>query len=495
MDGGSSPQRPWEHVKADNASDPDALRFCASLVHDRRLYRQDILGSRAHARMLRAQGLISEADHAAIDEGLCAIEAEIEADPAAWPGFRDELEDVHMCIEHALIERIGEPGRKLHTGRSRNDQIALDMKLWMVDAAASLRERFTALYRAFVELARRDGGIVMPGYTHLQRAQPIVVGAELVAWLTALDRCERRLEALLQLNRESPLGSGALAGSALPLDRIVPARVLGLGDPGDSSIDATAGRDGACDFLYSLSMTAVTLSRWAEQWILYASSEFGFLRLDDRYITGSSMMPQKQNPDILELIRGRCGAVTGHLHGFMTVLKGLPVGYGRDLQEDKRHVFAAYDVVSSALDMAARVVATTRFDEAAIGQGLDRGFLDATSLAEYLVEKGVAFRTAHQVVGRLVRRCRERGLSALNELEVEAMNEACAAAGSERLVGEDVRDWLGPAQTVWRYRTTGSAGPAGVEAVLARWRARLGEDSAPPAWAADVKDAAGAGRR
>jgi len=471
----SKADKPWETSKSGggSAGDPLAARFVSSLDVDRRLYKHDIRGSIAHARMLAATGLISPEEREKIEGGLEAIASEIEAAGDAWPGWRVELEDVHMCLEAALIEKIGEPGRKLHTGRSRNDQVALDLRLWIEEANGALRDRFEALFGAMVTLAQRDGRLVMPAYTHMQRAQPIVVGAELLAWLEALDRAARRFDALAQVDRSNPLGSGAVAGSCLPIDREHTAEALAIGPPSLSGLDATSHRDAAIDIVYALAMTAMTLSRWAEQWILYMSGEFGFLTLDARHTTGSSMMPQKRNPDMLELIRGRCGAAYGNLVALMTLCKGLPIGYCRDLQMDKQHLFAAYDSVSDCVELAGRIVAGASFRGDAIESTLERGFLDATSLAEYLVTVGVPFRTAHQVVGRLVDRCEQAGLSGLPGLTVDQINDACEEAGAARPCGDDVRKWLGAAGVVERYRSSGSGGLVGFERGLEAWCERL----------------------
>jgi argininosuccinate lyase len=477
----TSSAKPWEHAKAGegSGSDPSAARFVESLSYDRRLYKHDIAGSIAHARMLRQVGLISDSDLSEIERGLREIEREITDagadDGAAWPGWKLELEDVHMCIEAALIEKIGDPGRKLHTGRSRNDQVALDLKLWVEESAAKIDKLLAGVLRSFITLAKRDGLIVMPSYTHLQRAQPIVVGGELLAWMEGLDRSRRRLMAMRAVLPRNPLGSGAIAGSSLPLDRFLLAGSLPLGTPMPSSIDATANRDLAIDFVYCLAMTSLTLSRWAEQWIIYCSTEFGFVTLDDRYTTGSSMMPQKRNPDMLELIRGRCGGVYGHLTALLTMCKGLTIGYNRDLQEDKRHVFAAFDTVMGCLDMTARIVSTARFNEKRIAATLDRGFLDATSLAEYLVTQGVPFRTAHQVVGSLVPLCESRGLIQLSQLSLEDFNTACTSRGQAAVCSQEVYDWLGAANVVKRYRTFGNAGVSGFEQQLAVWEKRIAE--------------------
>jgi argininosuccinate lyase len=476
--------KPWETAKsgAGSASDPLATRFVESLSYDRRLYKHDIAGSLAHARMLAKVGLITADECRQIEGGLAAIQAEIDAEGEQWGGWNQELEDLHMCLEAALIEKIDEPGRKLHTGRSRNDQVALDLKLWVEDAATDIEHALEDLAFAFVELARRDGRIVMPGYTHLQRAQPIVVGGELLAWASIFDRAGRRLTAVRTLIPRNPLGSGALAGSSLPLDRQAVADALpALGDPTPNSIDATSNRETALDMTYCLAIAAMNLSRWAEQWVLYNTSEFGFIHLDDRYTTGSSMMPQKRNPDMLELIRGRTGGVYGNLFALLTMCKGLPLGYNRDLQEDKRQVFAAYDCVRDCLVMARRIVLTTRFNSERIEAGLDRGFLDATSLAEYLVTRGVAFRTAHQIVGGLVRTCEQRGLHALAQLALGDLQAACSAAGYPGdTCGADAFSWLGAARVVARYQTFGNAGLTGFEQQMQAWETRLAEVSRAP---------------
>ena len=474
----SGPAKPWETAKRGkgSASDPLAVRFVESLSFDRRLYKHDIAGSIAHAQMLADVNLITRKDLAQIRRGLRQIEKQINTDGNGWKGWKTELEDVHMCIEAALIESVGEPGRKLHTGRSRNDQVALDLQLWILEATGRIENAGRELIEAFIALAKRDGEVVMPAYTHLQRAQPIVAGGELIAWVTAISRGLDRIAATRQFHNRHPLGSGAVAGSSLPLDRSKIGKLLGQAGwtATDNAIDATAFRDGAIDFVYALAMLAMTLSRWSEQWILYATSEFGFIKLDDRYTTGSSMMPQKHNPDMLELIRGRTGGVYGQLMALLTICKGLPIGYNRDLQEDKRSVFAAYDLVLESLTMGTRIVATTRFNRQTIAAKLGDGFLDATSLAEYLVTRGVAFRTAHQIVGSLVQACQQRGLSQLSQMELSQFNQACDrfAAGQDRC-GPDVYRWLGADQVVRRYRTAGNAGQSGFTKQLKKWERRL----------------------
>lgn len=452
--------------------DPLAARFVESVSYDRRIYREDIQGSLAHAKMLKEVGLINAKDLKQIQQGLTAIREEIDQQQDSWPGWRVDLEDVHMCIEAALIEKTGDAGRKLHTGRSRNDQVVLDLTLWSLKTAESFVEQIESLCDDFAALAKLDGQVVMPSYTHLQRAQPIVAGGELVAWIAAFDRSAKRIEALFSLHRQSPLGSGAIAGSSLPLDRHWVAQELGLGKASFSSIDSTANRDIVVDFLYALSMVAMNLSRWAEQWVLYASTEFSFIQLDDRYTTGSSMMPQKRNPDMLELIRGRTGGVYGRLIAMLTTLKGLPIAYNRDLQEDKRLLFDACDCVADCLNMAKRIVSTTRFKPQAIAQGLERGFLDATSLAEYLVGHGVPFRTSHQMVGQLVRQCEQKNLTSLAKLTLEDFQAVCQSSGFPASTCQpDIYQWLTVPQVAKRYQTFGNAGEKGYQEALSQWQA------------------------
>jgi argininosuccinate lyase len=484
--------KPWEHAKhgEGSATDPLATRFVESLSYDTRLYAADIRGSLAHARMLAGAALISREDYTAIERGLSEITREIERSPAgptavgvpgAWPGWKIEFEDVHMCIEAALVEKIGDAGRRLHTGRSRNDQVALDLRLWLREACATLAASLDTLQNSFVTLARAQGTTVIPTYTHVQRAQPAVLGAECMAWWAMFDRDRALLTAMPHWHDSlaaSPLGSGAVAGSTLPLNRSQVARDLGFDAPTLSSIDSTASRDEALDFLHACSRTAMHLSRLAEQWILYCSTEFSFLTLGEAYTTGSSMMPQKRNPDMLELIRGRCGNIFGSHFALATILKGLPLAYNRDLQEDKRHVFAAFDTLKDSLDIAARIVASARFNADKIAATLDRGFLDATVLAEYLVAKGVPFRTAHQIVGHLVRLCDKTKRHALALLDLDEIKDACRAMGHPAAVTDDVFNHLGAANVTKRYRSSGHAGssPGG----YTDWLARLSGTGLPP---------------
>jgi len=476
-------RKSWEAVKENNdPPDPMVVKFVESISYDRRLYKHDIAGSIAHATMLAKVGLITDAERDAIIAGLKGIERDIESGNFV---FDETLEDIHMVIEDALIKRIGEPGKKLHTGRSRNDQVALDLRLWLNETGPRcLEPSVRQLIKALVLLAERSANIVVPSFTHMQRAQPIIAGAEALAWAQMFHRDERRTRSLaFALVNDNPLGSGAIAGSSLPLDRETTGRMLREYDieagkdwywhESPSSIESTASRDAAVDFVYCCALIAQHLSRWAEQWIIYMTTEFGFITIGDKFTTSSSMMPQKRNPDMLELIRGRCGNVYGDLFALMTILKGLPIGYNRDLQEDKRIVFRAYDTVSSCLEMATAIVNSANYDKERIEPTLDRGFLDATSLAEYLVTKGVPFRTAHGIVGTLVARCEKEGKHALAQLSLEAFNEAIAKESQVR-VDKDVYTVLGAKNVVKRYQSAGAAGGKPFEDQLAAWKKRLG---------------------
>ena len=375
----TQPEKSWQ-ARIGEATDAIAQSFVESISYDRRIYKQDIAGSVAHAAMLAKVGLITEEERGKIEQGLRSIERDIEANNFV---FDEAMEDIHMVVEAELIKRIGEPGRKLHTGRSRNDQVAWDLILWLLDAADQTKQKLSNLCEAFGSLAVRSADTVMPSYTHLQRAQPILAGAEALAWETMFARDARQLDLFMAYGSTfMPLGSGAIAGTSLPIDPEFTSDYL-VDEPSApaSSIEHTASRDHAVRFLFDLAMIAQHLSRWAEQWIIYMTTEFGFIKIADRYTTSSSMMPQKRNPDMLELIRGRCGNVYGDLFALMTILKGLPIGYNRDLQEDKRIVFRAYDTVSSCLTMAAAIVNSASYDKERIEPTLDRGFLDATSLA------------------------------------------------------------------------------------------------------------------
>jgi argininosuccinate lyase len=457
-------QRSWEKRLA---AKPDELTvdYVESLSYDKRLYKYDIVGSIAHAGMLARQKLITQAEFKAIEKGLVEISEEIEAGRFE---FDKSAEDIHMAIEAALIRRIGEPGAKLHTGRSRNDQVATDIRLWLRDQIETLQAEIAQLQSALVRLAAKHTEDLMPAYTHLQRAQPIVIAAYLLSFVEQLERDFVRLRNCRQTLNASPLGAGAIAGSTLPIDRKSTVQQLGFADIVYNSIDAISDRDFCAEFLFDCALMAAHLSRFAEDWILFSSNEFGFLRIDDAFCTSSSMMPQKRNPDVLELMRAKTGHVYGSLVAMLTILKGQPSGYNRDLQEDKIHVFSAADIMEKSLEIAAAVVSHTAFRTKEIAAGLDGGFLDATALAEYLVTKGIAFRQAHGIVGALVAHCEKQGKQ-LGQLSVEEF-QAYASA-----IGADVYDRLGAANVVKRYTSAGAAGPEQARQQLAFWKKHLAE--------------------
>jgi argininosuccinate lyase len=392
---------------------PEVESFTASLPFDRRLFRHDIRGSIAHAQMLAKIGLLKAGEMRSIVGGLERIENEIERGL-----FKFDIadEDIHLAIERRLIALIGEPGRKLHTGRSRNDQIALDLRLYLRDELAAVIALVTELRATLIRLARRHLATIMPGYTHLQRAQPVTLAHHLLAYVEMLSRDRERFEQAAARTGFMPLGAGALAGSTLPLDRRMVARALGFKAIVANSMDAVSDRDFVVDFLSAAALTQVHLSRMSEEIILWTSAEFGFAALPDEFSTGSSMMPQKKNPDLLELIRGKTGRVIGDLVAMLTILKGLPLAYNSDLQEDKERVFDALDALKPALDLMAKFWPMLRFDaqrmRAAAG-----GFALTTDLAEYLVVHGTAFRQAHEIIGALVRETAAAGKS-LEDLSI-----------------------------------------------------------------------------
>jgi argininosuccinate lyase len=458
----AGPVKSWQ-ARITGAQDRLAVEFVESLSFDYRLARHDVAGSIAHATMLRSVGLINKKELAAIKRGLSAILADIEAGRFA---FDITQEDIHMAVESELIKRIGDPGRKLHTARSRNDQVALDIRLWCREAIDSLWQKISDLMRAFVVLAETQGSAVMPSYTHLQRAQPVVAGHELLAYVEMLSRdVDRLLDCYKRVN-VSPLGAGAVGGSTLPIDRQKVADLLYFGGVTRNSLDSISDRDFLCELAFDLSMIAMHLSRWAEQWILYSSIEFGFIRIGDAYTTGSSMMPQKRNPDMLELIRGKTGGVYGQLVALLTMMKGQPLAYNRDMQEDKRFIFFAYDTVEACLAMAAAVVRHTDFVPARIAERLQEGFSDATVLAEYLVKKGVAFRTAHHIVGTLVAHCEQAGVKALGQLDLATLRKHAPQ------IGADVFKALGPRQVVEAYQSPGAGGLRQLKEQIAGWKAQ-----------------------
>lgn len=379
--------------------------FTESISFDRRLYRHDIIGSQAHARMLAEVGLLTTAESEQIVTALDEIGAQIEAGQME---FTISLEDIHMHIEKALIAKLGDVGRKLHTGRSRNDQVVTDLKLWTRDAIDELDSLLADLQKAFVESAERESGVVIPGYTHLQRAQPVLAAHYFLAYTEKFQRDRDRLRDCRARLNVLPLGAAALAGTSLPINRELVRAKLGFDSVARNSLDVSSDRDFALEFVFTLSLIATHLSGWAEEWVIWSTTEFNFLDLPDAFCTGSSIMPHKKNPDVLELTRGKSARVIGMLQQLFVLVKGLPLAYNRDLQEDKTAIFDAFDTVNGCLAVAAPLVRQTKLRREVIASRLDAGFLDATTLMEALIARGVPMRSAHEVVGNLVRECEQR---------------------------------------------------------------------------------------
>ena len=374
--------------------------YTMSVPFDRRLYRQDIAGSIAHAQMMARQGIISDKDAELITMGLVSIREEIEQGRFE---FNEELEDIHMNIEARLIEKIGDAGAKLHTARSRNDQIALDMRLFTKEAVSETMAQIKALQQALLDLAKDNKRLVMPGYTHLQRAQPVLFAHHLLAYFQMFQRDIERFQQCFERTDVLPLGSGALAGVPYPIDRDFLAKELGFSKVSVNSMDAVSDRDFVIEYLSAASLTMMHISRLAEEIILWSTAEFGFIEIDDAFATGSSIMPQKKNPDVAELARAKTGRVYGHLIAALTTMKALPLSYNRDLQEDKEGLFDSVDTLLSTLEVLAPMVASLHIRSDHISRAAEENYTLATDIADYLVKKGVPFRQAHAIVGNLVR--------------------------------------------------------------------------------------------
>jgi argininosuccinate lyase len=439
--------------------------YTQSVTVDGRLFRQDIRGSIAHARALVTAGILSEEEFRQIEGGLKAISAEIAA--GTFP-FRQDLEDVHMNIEAELTRRIGPAGAKLHTARSRNDQVVLDFRLYLRDACAEIAGAIRGLQRALVGLAGRHPGAIIPGYTHLQRAQPVLFAHHLLAYVEMVGRDAGRVADAARRMDEMPLGSGAIAGSTLLLDREAVAAELGFSGVTRNSMDAVADRDFACELLAGLAILGMHLSRLSEDVILWASAEFGFLELSDRHTTGSSLMPQKKNPDIAELARGKTGRLYGNLMALLTTMKGLPLTYNRDMQEDKEGVFDSVDTILDTLAIFAEMIDAASLREERARLAASDPLLLATDLADRLVEGGVPFRQAHEIVGRLVAKAQASGVP-LNALQPGEFLEA-----SEVLTPEIVSGTFDLESAMKARRAIGAPSPENVAGELAAWAARLG---------------------
>ena len=425
-------------------------RLNASIPFDIRLAPHDIRGSIAHARMLGAQGILSDDESATLVRGLDAVLREVEEGEFAWD-LSDE--DVHTAVERRLSELVGDVALKLHTGRSRNDQVALDLHLFVRDAAERIGAGVLAAMRALVEVAQTNRDLVLPGYTHLQRAQPILLSHHLLAHFEALRRDLRRFETAGEAANVSPLGAAALGGTPHPVDPSFTAAELGM-EPFTNSLDAVSERDFVLDLLYACAVLGVHLSRLGEEWVLWTSAEFGFANIDDAYSSGSSLMPQKKNPDAYELMRGKTGRLIGGLNAVLITLKGLPLGYSKDLQEDKEPLFDAVDTVLAMLAVLPEMLLTARFDGGRMAEAAG-GFALATELADFLAARGVPFREAHHAVGRLVRRCEELGVS----LEDVPQDELAAAHPALSEVPEGL---LTPRGSVRNKISAGSTAPGSV---------------------------------
>ncbi len=442
---------------------PALQRFSESVSFDWRLYKFDILGSIAHAKALEKAAILTREELTQIENGLCQIETEITE--GKFP-FRIELEDVHMNIEAALTKRIGSAGAKLHTARSRNDQVALDLRLYLRHESDNVVARIRELQRALLELASRYSTAVLPGYTHLQRAQPVLFAHHLLAYVEMLERDRERLrDARGRINR-MPLGSGALAGSTIELDRAYVAELLDFPEITHNSMDAVSDRDFVAEFLFVLSLIGIHLSRLSEDLILFASAEFHFIRISDAYSTGSSLMPQKKNPDVCELARGKTGRLIGNLVALLSNLKGLPMTYNRDLQEDKEAVFDSLDQITMTLEVFAGMIREVEIEpKRMLSAASDPGLL-ATDLADYLVKRGVPFREAHEIIGKLVAFSIEhqRPLAKLTLSEYRQF--------SDRFM-EDVFEALNLDQALRSRTAVGAPSPKNVAAELEAWNARL----------------------
>lgn len=435
------------------AEEKNALDFNASISYDCRMYREDIAGSIAHAKMLAAHGIISKEDQEKITKGLISIKKEI--DEGTFP-FSVELEDIHMNIEKRLTEEIGDAGARLHTARSRNDQCALDLHMYMKRNIARLSEKLIAVLEALLAASKKYQDVILPGYTHMQRAQPVLFAHHMLAYFAMLERDFKRLEDCYDMCDMSPIGACALAGTTYPTHSEEEANDLHFASVYGNSLDAVSDRDYLLQFLSFASICAMHLSRLSEEFIYWSTSEFQFIELDDGYSTGSSIMPQKKNPDMCELIRGKTGRVYGHLIGLLTVMKGLPLAYDKDMQEDKEGVFDALDTLYFALDIYAGMISTMTVNGDHTRQVLESDFSNATDMADYLAKKGLPFRQAHAVVGSAVHYCIEHH-KVLLDLSMEEFRSMSP------LFEEDIKEALSIENCVKNRESYGGTGPKSVE--------------------------------
>ena len=455
-------KKPWTG-RFSAPTDKFVEAFTASVGFDRRLYRHDIAGSIAHATMLAEVGVLSPAERDAIVTGLEGIRDDIEAGRFTWSVA---LEDVHMNVEAALTERIGAVGKKLHTGRSRNDQVATDLRLYLREETDAILAELGRLQGALLDVAEREAATVMPGFTHLQTAQPVTFGHHMLAWFEMLDRDRERLQDARRRMNRMPLGAAALAGTTFPVDRELSARLLGFDAPCANSLDAVSDRDFVIELTAACSLLMVHLSRCSEELVLWSSAQFDFVDLGDAFCTGSSIMPQKKNPDVPELVRGKTGRVTGHLVSLLTLMKGQPLAYNKDNQEDKEPVFDAVDTVKGCLRVYADMIPAMAVKAGPLREAARSGYSTATDLADYLVRRGVAFRDAHEVVGRAVR----LGLDSGRDLSALTLDEL---QGFSPEIREDVYQVLTVEGSVAARDHAGGTAPARVRAAVAAARERL----------------------
>jgi len=459
--GDKSNQKLWGGRFAES-TDQLVEAFTESVSFDRRLWRQDIAGSQAHARMLGKVGVLTAAEAEAIVAGLDAIHAEIAAGGFQW---QQALEDVHMNIESALTARIGEAGKKLHTGRSRNDQVATDLRLYTRDAIDEAVVLIEALAGSLLDLAEREADSVMPGFTHLQIAQPVSFGHHMLAWREQILRDRARLLDARKRTNLLPLGSAALAGTVYPIDRAYVAEQLGFDGPTENSLDSVSDRDFAIEFCAAAALLMVHLSRWSEELILWSSPMFGFVKLPDRFCTGSSIMPQKKNPDVPELVRGKTGRVIGDLQALLVLMKGQPLAYNRDNQEDKQPLFDAHDTVAACLRVFGAMLPNLTVEREACRAAASKGFSTATDLADYLVKKGLPFRDAHHAVGSAVAYAVTKACD-LADLSLDELKKFSA------LVEQDVYERLTLDGSLRARNHYGATSPEQVRAAIARARSR-----------------------
>ena len=438
-------------------------RYTGSVGFDKRMWRADIDGSLAHARMLAACKIITSEDLAAIEKGLAQVTAEIESGKFEW---KLELEDVHLNIEARLTQLVGDAGKRLHTGRSRNDQVATDIRLWLRDEIDGIAVGLVELQKALVELADQHADVVMPGFTHLQVAQPVSFGHHMLAYVEMFARDAERMAEVRRRVNQLPLGASALAGTSYPLDRERVAKALGMEGVCQNSLDAVSDRDFAIEFTSAASIAMIHISRLSEELVLWMSQNFGFIRIADRFTTGSSIMPQKKNPDVAELARGKSGRVVGHLMGLLMLMKGQPLTYNKDNQEDKEPLFDTVDTLRDTLRVFVEMIGGITVNADAMEQAALRGYATATDLADYLVKKGIAFRDAHEVVAKAVKDAQSHGVD-LSGLPLPTLQ------GYSALISEDVYDALSLHGSLKARNVVGGTAPTQVRAQVARHRQRL----------------------